>query len=74
MSEAISALQREFPEHSADTERAGRIFTTWSSGFGKTHTPKEGYASNAEAEFPWLFSHEGYVKYAVASWMNKYWS
>lgn len=168
MSEAISALQGEFPELSADAERAGRIFTAWRSGFGKTHAPKEGYASSEEAEalflfgdflrdlatnlasrgpkekcglcvfsndsvcgdlgrscydgveqyllrqaaayhqemeacckayfayldelqkqggytqyeaeealkteFPWLSSHEGYAKYAVASWMHKYWN
>lgn len=168
MSEAISALQREFPELFADVERAGRIFTAWRSGFGKTHVPKEGYTSSEEAEFlflfgdllrnlasnlagrdpkekcslcvfsstsacgnlgrscydgveqyflrqaaayhqemescckayfayldelqkqgghtqyeaeealkmefPWLSSHEGYAKYAMASWMHKYWS
>lgn len=55
MSEAISALQGEFPELSADAERAGRIFTAWRSGFGKTHAPKEGYASSEEAEALFLF-------------------
>ena len=55
MSEAISALQGEFAELSADAERAGRIFTAWRSGFGKTHAPKEGYASSEEAEALFLF-------------------
>lgn len=27
-----------------------------------------------KAEFPWLSSHEEYAKYAIASWIQKYWA
>lgn len=27
-----------------------------------------------KAEFPWLSSHEEYAKYAIASWIHKYWA
>ena len=30
--------------------------------------------SALQREFPELSSHEGYAKYAVASWMHKYWN
>ena len=27
-----------------------------------------------KAEFPWLSSHKEYAKYAIASWIHKYWA
>lgn len=55
ISQAVSELQRRFPELSDDGERAGRIFAAWRSGFGKAHVPQEGYACSEEAEALFLY-------------------